>query len=49
MIGAQGRLRIASVSKPIMAATVLRLVDQKKVDLDAGVDELPARGAARHR
>lgn len=38
MIGAQGRFRIASVSKPIMAATVLRLVDQKKVDLDATVE-----------
>jgi D-alanyl-D-alanine carboxypeptidase len=38
MIGPQGRFRIASGSKPIIAATVLRLVDQKKIDLDAKVE-----------
>ncbi|WP_433345377.1 serine hydrolase domain-containing protein [Microtetraspora malaysiensis] len=38
MIGPEGRFRIASMSKPIMAATVLRLVDQKKIDLDAPVE-----------
>ncbi|TMR94520.1 serine hydrolase domain-containing protein [Nonomuraea basaltis] len=38
MIGPQGRFRIASGSKPIIAATVLRLVDQKKVDLGARVE-----------
>ncbi|MEV4173124.1 serine hydrolase domain-containing protein [Nonomuraea sp. NPDC049709] len=48
MIGPQGRFRIASGSKPIIAATVLRLVDQEKVDLDAMVERyLPGvlRGA----
>ncbi|MGV9377550.1 serine hydrolase domain-containing protein [Nonomuraea sp. NPDC003707] len=38
MIGPEGRFRIASASKPIIAATVLRLVDQKKIDLDAPVE-----------
>ncbi|NUS05201.1 MAG: beta-lactamase family protein [Nonomuraea sp.] len=38
MIGPQGRFRIASGSKPIIAATVLRLADQKKIDLDAKVE-----------
>ncbi|UBU08896.1 serine hydrolase domain-containing protein [Nonomuraea gerenzanensis] len=38
MIGAEGRFRIASGSKPIIAATVLRLADQRKIDLDAKVD-----------
>ena len=38
MIGSRGRFRIASMSKPIIAATVLRLVDQKKIDLDARVE-----------
>ncbi|MFI6793974.1 serine hydrolase domain-containing protein [Nonomuraea sp. NPDC050383] len=38
MIGPRGRFRIASGSKPIIAATVLRLADQKKLDLDATVE-----------
>ncbi|MFI7638723.1 serine hydrolase domain-containing protein [Nonomuraea sp. NPDC049400] len=38
MIGPDGRFRIASGSKPIIAATVLRLADQKKIDLDAPVE-----------
>ncbi|MBT2232521.1 beta-lactamase family protein [Nonomuraea sp. NEAU-A123] len=38
MIGPQGRFRIASGSKPIIAATVLRLVDQREIDLDARVE-----------
>ncbi|MCP2343927.1 serine hydrolase domain-containing protein [Nonomuraea roseoviolacea] len=38
MIGPQGRFRIASGSKPIIAATVLRLVDEKKIGLDAPVE-----------
>ncbi len=38
MIGPEGRFRIASASKPIIAATVLRLVDQRKIDLDARVE-----------
>ncbi|MEV0234170.1 serine hydrolase domain-containing protein [Nonomuraea sp. NPDC050786] len=38
MIGPEGRFRIASMSKPIIAATVLRLVDQKQIDLDAMVE-----------
>ncbi|SDL82703.1 serine hydrolase domain-containing protein [Nonomuraea jiangxiensis] len=38
MIGPEGRFRIASMSKPIIAATVLRLVDQKKIALDAPVE-----------
>jgi D-alanyl-D-alanine carboxypeptidase len=38
MIGPEGRFRIASMTKPIIAATVLRLADQKKIDLDASVD-----------
>ncbi|WP_433518160.1 serine hydrolase domain-containing protein [Nonomuraea sp. CA-143628] len=37
-IGPRGRFRIASGSKPIIAATVLRLVDQKKIDLAAPVE-----------
>lgn len=38
MVGPAGRFRIASMSKPIMAATVLRLVEQQKIDLDAPVE-----------
>jgi D-alanyl-D-alanine carboxypeptidase len=38
MIGPEGRFRIASMSKSIMAATVLRLADRKKIDLDAPVE-----------
>ncbi|GAA3664118.1 serine hydrolase domain-containing protein [Nonomuraea antimicrobica] len=38
MIGPEGRFRIASGSKPIIAATVLRLVDRKKIDLAAPVE-----------
>ncbi|MBB5082634.1 serine hydrolase domain-containing protein [Nonomuraea endophytica] len=38
MPGADGRFRVASVSKPIVAATVLKLVDQGKVELDAPVE-----------
>ncbi|MGW2151729.1 serine hydrolase domain-containing protein [Nonomuraea bangladeshensis] len=38
MIGPGGRFRIASGSKPIIAATVLRLADQKKIDLAAPVE-----------
>ncbi|WP_345578398.1 serine hydrolase domain-containing protein [Nonomuraea rosea] len=38
MIGPQGRFRIASGSKPIIAATVLRLADRGKIDLDARVE-----------
>ena len=33
------RFRVASVSKPITAAAVLRLVEQKRLDLDARVFE----------
>ncbi|MFC4119917.1 serine hydrolase domain-containing protein [Nonomuraea zeae] len=38
MIGPQGRFRIASMSKPVIAATVLRLADQEKIDLEARVE-----------
>ncbi|MEO3875560.1 serine hydrolase domain-containing protein [Nonomuraea sp. B12E4] len=38
MIGPEGRFRIASMSKPIMAAVVLRLIDQGKIDLNAPVE-----------
>ncbi|MGW3347168.1 serine hydrolase domain-containing protein [Nonomuraea rubra] len=38
MIGPGGRFRIASGTKPIIAATVLRLADQKKIDLAAPVE-----------
>ncbi|MFG3437871.1 serine hydrolase domain-containing protein [Nonomuraea sp. NPDC047897] len=38
MIGPRGRLRIASMTKPIMAATVLRLAERGEIDLDAPVE-----------
>ncbi|MEU4534063.1 serine hydrolase domain-containing protein [Streptosporangium sp. NPDC023825] len=38
MIGAGGRFRIGSVTKPVMAVTVMRLAERKKIDLDATVD-----------
>ncbi|MFB4273568.1 serine hydrolase domain-containing protein [Nonomuraea sp. GTA35] len=38
MTGPEGRFRIASASKPIIAAPVLRLADQKKIDLAARVE-----------
>ncbi|MFE0152083.1 serine hydrolase domain-containing protein [Nonomuraea sp. NPDC059007] len=38
MPGADGRFRVASVSKPIIAATVLKLADQGKVELDEPVE-----------
>ncbi|NUR86534.1 MAG: beta-lactamase family protein [Nonomuraea sp.] len=38
MIGPEGRFRIASMTKPIMAAAILRLVEQGRVDLDATVE-----------
>ncbi|MFI7465401.1 serine hydrolase domain-containing protein [Nonomuraea sp. NPDC049646] len=38
MPGADGRFRIASVSKSIIAATVLKLADQGKVNLDEPVE-----------
>ncbi|WP_219463572.1 serine hydrolase domain-containing protein [Nonomuraea rhizosphaerae] len=38
MIGSQGRFRIASASKPVIAATVLRLAGRKKIDLNATVE-----------
>ncbi|MFC5823460.1 serine hydrolase [Nonomuraea insulae] len=37
MIGPEGRFRIAGMSKPIMAATVLSLAG-RKIDLDAPVE-----------
>lgn len=38
MIGPEGRFRIASMTKPIMAATVLRLVERGEIDLAAPVE-----------
>ncbi|MFF3441382.1 serine hydrolase domain-containing protein [Streptosporangium sp. NPDC002721] len=38
MVGAGGRFRIGSVTKPVMAVTVMRLVERNKIDLDAPVD-----------
>ncbi|TYB64238.1 beta-lactamase family protein [Nonomuraea sp. PA05] len=38
MVGPEGRFRIASMSKPIIAATVLRLAEQDKLDLAAPVE-----------
>ncbi|MDF5756243.1 serine hydrolase domain-containing protein [Spongiactinospora sp. TRM90649] len=51
MPGASGRLRIASVSKSVIAATVLELADQGKVDLSKPVETyLPGviRGKGMH-
>ncbi|WP_049558320.1 serine hydrolase domain-containing protein [Nonomuraea sp. SBT364] len=51
MPGADGRFRIASVSKSIIAATVLELADQGKVDLDEPIETyLPGviRGEGMH-
>ncbi|MDF2708550.1 MAG: hypothetical protein K0R62_4202 [Nonomuraea muscovyensis] len=38
MVGPDARFRIASMTKPVMAATVLRLADQGRIDLDAPVE-----------
>lgn len=48
MVGGDGRFRAASVTKPVIAAAVLRLVDEGKLDLDQQVEHyLPGalRGA----
>ncbi|MEV0972712.1 serine hydrolase domain-containing protein [Microtetraspora glauca] len=39
MVGADAHFRIASVTKPVIAATVMRLVDQGKIDLDALIEQ----------
>ncbi|NUW30051.1 beta-lactamase family protein [Nonomuraea sp. SMC257] len=38
MVGGDGRFRAASVTKPVIAAAVMRLVEAGKVDLDAEVE-----------
>lgn len=38
MVGADARLRIGSLTKPVLAATVMRLVERHKIDLSAPVD-----------
>ncbi|MER5650453.1 serine hydrolase domain-containing protein [Streptosporangium sp. NPDC002524] len=38
MVGAGGRFRIGSMTKPVMAVTVMRLAERKKIDLNASVD-----------
>ncbi|WP_436762050.1 serine hydrolase domain-containing protein [Streptosporangium sp. V21-05] len=38
MVGAGGRFRIGSMTKPVMAVTVMRLAEREKIDLDAPVD-----------
>ncbi|MFI7152200.1 serine hydrolase domain-containing protein [Nonomuraea sp. NPDC050022] len=38
MVGADGRFRVASVTKPVIAVTVLRLAAEGKVDLDERVE-----------
>ncbi|WP_067186018.1 serine hydrolase domain-containing protein [Microtetraspora niveoalba] len=38
MVGADAHFRIASVTKPVIAATVIRLVEQGRIDLDAPVE-----------
>ncbi|WP_214327137.1 serine hydrolase domain-containing protein [Nonomuraea sediminis] len=39
MVGADAHFRIASVTKPIIAAEVMRLVQQGKIELDAPVEK----------
>ena len=38
MVGPDARFRVASLSKPIIAATVLRLVERGQIKLDAPVE-----------
>ncbi|WP_271219154.1 serine hydrolase domain-containing protein [Streptosporangium carneum] len=38
MVGAEGRFRIASVTKPVMAVAVLQLVAQGRIELDAPLE-----------
>lgn len=38
MVGADAHFRIASVTKPVLAATVMRLVEEGKIDLEAPVE-----------
>ncbi|NRQ36726.1 beta-lactamase family protein [Nonomuraea sp. NN258] len=38
MVGPEGRFRVASMTKPILAATVVRLAERGRIDLDAPVE-----------